>query len=79
MKRWNRSADVRARSPAQPARGGGHRTETASVPLILHTLVADDRLAAGVVSGTTVARLYRDAGLERERRIERGTHGIATT
>jgi hypothetical protein len=49
------------------------------VPLILHTLVADDRLAAGVVSGTTVARLYRDAGLERERRIERGTHGIATT
>jgi transposase InsO family protein len=38
---------------------------TASVPLILRTLVADGRLAAGVVSDTTVARLYRDAGLER--------------
>ncbi len=38
---------------------------TAAVPLILRTLVADGRLAAGVVSDTTVARLYRDAGLER--------------
>src|SRR3954464_4789873 len=38
---------------------------TASVPLILRTLVGDGRLAAGVVSDTTVARLYRDAGLER--------------
>ena len=38
---------------------------TASVPLILRTLVADGRLGAGVVSATTVARLYRDAGLER--------------
>jgi transposase InsO family protein len=38
---------------------------TASVPLILRTLVADGRLAADVVSATTVARLYRDAGLER--------------
>lgn len=38
---------------------------TASVPLILRTLVTDGRLAAGAVSDTTVARLYRDAGLER--------------
>ena len=38
---------------------------TASVPLILRTLVADGRLAAGVVSATTIARLYGDAGLER--------------
>ncbi len=38
---------------------------TASVPLILRTLVADGRLGADVVSATTVARLYRDAGLER--------------
>ena len=42
-----------------------HEHPTASVPLILRTLVADGRLAAGVVSDTTVARLYRDAGLER--------------
>ncbi len=35
------------------------------MPLILRTLVADGRLAPGVVSATTVARLYRDAGLER--------------
>jgi transposase InsO family protein len=38
---------------------------TASAPLILRTLVADGRLGADVVSATTVARLYRDAGLER--------------
>jgi putative transposase len=36
-----------------------------SATLILRTLVADGRLRAGVVSPTTVARLYRDAGLER--------------
>jgi transposase InsO family protein len=38
---------------------------TASAALILRTLVTDGRLRAGVVSPTTVARLYRDAGLER--------------
>lgn len=38
---------------------------TASVPLILRTLVADGRLAADVVSRSTVVRFYRDAGLER--------------
>ena len=38
---------------------------TAAAPLILRTLVADGRLQAGLVSPTTVARLYRDAGLER--------------
>jgi transposase InsO family protein len=38
---------------------------TASAPLILRTLVADGRLQAGLVSPTTVTRLYRDAGLER--------------
>jgi hypothetical protein len=32
--------------------------------------VADGRLAAGVVSGTTVARLYRDAGLERGVKVD---------
>ena len=43
---------------------------TASVPLILRTLVADGRLAAGVVSDTTIARLFRDAGLERGMRVD---------
>lgn len=38
---------------------------TASVPLILRTLVADGRLARGAVSATTVQRLYREAGLTR--------------
>lgn len=38
---------------------------TASAPIILRTLVADGRLQAGLVSPTTVTRLYRDAGLER--------------
>jgi putative transposase len=38
---------------------------TVSATLVLRTLVADGRLRAGVVSPTTVARLYRDAGLER--------------
>ena len=45
-------------------------TSTASVPLILRTLVADGRLAAGLVSATTIARLYRDAGLERGARVD---------
>jgi transposase InsO family protein len=40
------------------------------VPLILRTLVADGRLAAGVVSDTTVARLYRDAGPERGVKVD---------
>jgi putative transposase len=43
---------------------------TASVPLILRTLVADGRLDADVVSATTVARLYREAGLERGIRFD---------
>jgi transposase InsO family protein len=37
----------------------------ASAPLIVRTLIADGRLAAGVVSPTTVARLYREQGLDR--------------
>jgi putative transposase len=43
---------------------------TASVPLILRTLVADGRLAKDAVSETTVARLYRSAGLPRGVRPE---------
>jgi putative transposase len=43
---------------------------TASVPLILRTLVADGRLAKDAVSETTVARLYREAGLPRGVRPE---------
>jgi putative transposase len=38
---------------------------SASVPLILRTLVADGRLAAGAISAATVARLYREQGLDR--------------
>lgn len=38
---------------------------TASVPLIIRTLVADGRLAKDAVSSTTVQRLYREAGLTR--------------
>ena len=38
---------------------------TASVPLILRTLVADGRLAKDAVSTTTVQRLYREAQLPR--------------
>jgi putative transposase len=38
---------------------------TASVPLILRTLMADGRLSKDAISETTVARLYRDAGLSR--------------
>jgi len=38
---------------------------SASVPLILRTLVADGRLAAGVVSVATVGRLFRERGLDR--------------
>jgi transposase InsO family protein len=37
----------------------------ASAAVILRTLVADGRVAAGVISPTTVTRLYRDAGIER--------------
>ena len=37
----------------------------ASVPLILRTLVADGRLERGVVSATTVRRLYVEHGLDR--------------
>jgi transposase InsO family protein len=38
---------------------------TASVALILRTLVADGRLQKDAVSETTIARLYREAGLPR--------------
>lgn len=38
---------------------------TASVPVIMRTLVADGRLGKGAVSSTTVQRLYREAGLTR--------------
>jgi len=38
--------------------------------LILRTLVTDGRLPAGIVSAPTVARLYRDAGLERGVRLD---------
>jgi len=38
---------------------------TASVPLILRTLVLDGRLDRGAVSAATVRRLYRQHGLER--------------
>jgi putative transposase len=38
---------------------------TASVPLILRTLIADGRLPKDAVSETTIARLYHDAGLPR--------------
>jgi putative transposase len=38
---------------------------SASVPLILRTLVADGRLAPSAVSAATVARLYREQGLDR--------------
>jgi transposase InsO family protein len=41
---------------------------TASVPLILRTLVADGRLPKDAVSVTTIARLYREAGLPRGER-----------
>ena len=38
---------------------------SASVPLILRTLVADGRLERGAVSAATVARLFREQGLDR--------------
>jgi transposase InsO family protein len=38
---------------------------SASVPLILRTLVADGRLPAGAVSAATVVRLFREQGLDR--------------
>jgi putative transposase len=37
----------------------------ASVPLIMRTLVADGRLGEGVVSASTVRRLFREHGLDR--------------
>jgi putative transposase len=40
-----------------------HRS--ASVSLILRTLVADGRLAPGAVSASTIRRLFREAGLDR--------------
>jgi putative transposase len=43
---------------------------TASVSLILRTLIADGRLAQDVVSETTVARLFREGGLERGVRVD---------
>lgn len=43
---------------------------TASAALILRTLVADGRLPAKAVSATTVARLYREAGLQRGARVD---------
>jgi len=58
---------ARALTPEQRALLLDIRREhpTASAALILRTLVTDGRLPAGVVSAPTVARLYRDAGLER--------------
>lgn len=41
---------------------------SATVPVILRTLVADGRLAKGAVSASTIARLYREAGLPRGHR-----------
>jgi len=38
---------------------------TASVPLILRTLIADGRLAKDAISAATVARLFREQGLDR--------------
>ena len=38
---------------------------SASVPLVLRTLIADGRLERGVVSAATVRRLYRAYGLDR--------------
>ncbi len=43
---------------------------TASAALILRTLVIDGRLPTDAVSTTTVARLYREAGLERGARVD---------
>jgi putative transposase len=43
---------------------------TASVSLILRTLIADGRLAQDAVSETTVARLLRERGLERGVRVD---------
>jgi len=43
---------------------------TASAALILRTLVIDGRLPADAISTTTIARLYREAGLERGARVD---------
>ena len=42
----------------------------ATVPVILRTLVADGRLAAGAVSASTIQRLYREASLPRGHRAD---------
>jgi transposase InsO family protein len=49
---------------------------SASVPLILRTLVADGRLAASSVSAATIRRLFRQHGLDR--RSQRGGAGHTT-
>jgi putative transposase len=51
---------------------------SASVPLILRTLIADGRLARGAVSAATVRRLYRDEGLDRAA-VEGGGAGAGKT
>lgn len=51
---------------------------SASVPLILRTLVADGRLAKSAVSAATVRRLYRDEGLDRAA-VEGGGAGAGKT
>jgi transposase InsO family protein len=48
---------------------------SASVPLILRTLVADGRLTAGAVSAATVARLFREQGLDRVAARQAGERG----
>lgn len=49
-----------------------HEHPSASVPLILRTLLADGRIAAGAVSAPTVRRLYREHGLDRRARRDGG-------
>ena len=51
---------------------------SASVPLILRTLIADGRLARGAISAATVRRLFRDEGLDRAA-VEGGGAGAGTT
>jgi putative transposase len=51
---------------------------SASVPLILRTLVADGCLAKGAISAATVRRLYRDEGLDRAA-VEGGGAGAGKT
>lgn len=51
---------------------------SASVPLILRTLVADGRLDRGVVSAATVRRLYAEHGLDRIS-LRQGAHAQGRT